>query len=267
MDNIKNKITAFSSFKSNYQRDEICAFNLNYFIKNRPFNIDFYIQESASEQDSIKSKINLDDNCLYEIKNNNFIQSWVELLERAQSDYCLSVFDDFFFYGLDEQVLKSCVELLDSDSTIDCILIDNNVLNSYDDDKKEIYLDKQYIHQRNNSPCIVGKAILNGVNFNIINNSTSQFVYSWFMNTAIFRREKYLESLKFFGNYFTNPHQAELNHTMCPNHLRLNKIATFENSICGMVDIGYVHILGIRQPNSGSELYFQKLKQGYKILV
>lgn len=267
MGGIKSKITAFSSFKSSAEREEICTFNINNFIENKPSEIDFYIQESCGERDSIKNKINLNKNCFYEVKNNNFIQSWIELLEKTTTDYCLSVFDDFFFFGLNDSVINSCITLLDSDETIDCVLIDHNFLNSYDDNKKEIYLDKEYINQRNNSPLVIDRKVVDDTNFNIIDNSSFQFSYSWFMNTAVFRREKYLESLKFFANVFNNPHQAELNHIMCPENLKLKKIATFQNSTCGMVDIGYIHIIGIRQPNTGNEMYFKKLKEGYKIIV
>lgn len=267
MFNINSKISAFSSFKSSPEREDICTFNINNFIKNKPFNMDFFIQETPYFGKTIKTNLNLDETCFYDVKENNFIDSWIELLEKTDSDYCLSVFDDFFFFGLDEKTIKSSIDLLDYDDTIDCVLIDHNILLSFDDKKNEIYLDKSYINDRNNNPNIIDKKIINDISFNIVNNTGSSFVYSWFMNTAIYRKEKYLESLRFFSAMFKNPHQAELNHHMCPEHLKLNKIATFTNSVCGMVDIGYVHIIGIRQPNTINQIFFEKLKQNYKIVI
>lgn len=262
---LENKLFFFSSFMLTEDRVSICEYNLNKTIHNKPKSVNFYILDSSNENFKFFEKINLDDSCLYENKKLDFIKSWQELLKKENTPYCLSVFDDFMFFGLDEKAIENGVKLLDSDPTIDCILIDYYPFGQINDSDKTIKIDFQTINQKNQNPNIMEVRDIDGTKFSIHNNSNAQFCYSWFMNTAIFRREKYLESINFFSDRFKNPHQAELNFHLCPDQLKFKKVATFYNASSGMVDLGFAHSIGIRDLNSDTKKYFELLLNGYSI--
>ena len=262
---LKDKIFLFSSFMLTEDRAPICEYNLNKTISEKPKDIEFYIQDSSDENFRFCEKLKLDDLCFYENKKLNFLNSWKELLQKKETSYCLSIFDDFMFFGLDEKAIENGIKLLDSDHTIDCILIDYYPFGQIDEFNKKIKIDSQIIAQKNQNPNVIEVVEVENSKFNIHNNDNAQFCYSWFMNTAIFRREKYLESINFFSSRFTNPHQAELNFHTCPDELKFKKVATFHNASVGMVDLGFAHSIGIRDLHSDTKKYFDLLLSGYSI--
>lgn len=261
---IQDKISAFCSFFGNETRFPIYDLNFYRFSKMIPENLNVYVSDASDSEiinknESILKEYFKNQKLFYKKESKSFLDSWEGMLKEIKTKYCISFFDDFYIKNLNVDFLEDCCNMFDENEDLDCLLFYTYDIESFDDEKKMININKSQINNHNFHTNL--KRVYNGnkYNFNIIDNKNFSLCYGWFANVGIYRTEDCLKKVNYYKQ-FSNVHEAELNHIYAPKDKTYNLIAISKDAEVFSIDIDYVHVNGKREPVKTAKQSYEFLK-------
>lgn len=262
-------IEAICSFRGNADRFEIYDENFKRLGPQLPPTLKVHIADASDDElyalnaDSIRTHLSGPLN--YYRDPSYFLRSWMHLLEGCESEYVLTIFEDQHMFGITEQLLADIVQMMDATQA--------TVFNFDFHKVRRLDLAERVALLYNTTPDLALRCestyATNDHLFGIINNDRAQQNYWYYTNNAVYRKSVLYQQLAFFSAMNpgrTGVHDSEMNHHMCPPHLRNTKIAVVLDSKIGYIDFDHKHIIGIREcPITIEE--FAAIREGYTLVI
>ena len=269
---MKEQLSIITSFKGSQDRLSIYTENYKKIFKLLPKGLDIFVNDSSDDRLCDYNKKLFDENLgegnfVYNKNSFTLLESWVYLLKKIDTPYVLTIFDDQYLHNIKTKTLENYIKFLDNEN-FDVALFLRYTESRYDDRTNTLFVKNHHLEMINKFK--EKEVNIDGQKFCIVNNKNAQFKYSFFVNNAIYKRELLLKQLEFYSNRYKGPksaHEAELNHSSCPENMRNNKVGVCLSDEIFDLDLGFKHVVGMRQVSPDSFLNYNAIKNNYNIKI